>query len=570
MLKNRTLSTNVTLVNEYEVNRRNINYNPSPLYYDDDDDYSVKNYSKLKLLNRPCQNGKTSFMINNILNNFEKFPNKLCIVFSQNTIGNTIQLGSRITSNLENKKVVYFNSSPKEKNHVNNLLELRGLTVDEDDCPSVILCCSNFKRFDDIKKFIEFVDKHPIHHISNIELYFDEIHMYKNQIIPLLEMESPIISQITGMTATPQRILDFYSKKNIKDINIVPENYYDKEVYYGCEDAIWISPPVTDEIMNDKFKVKYAEMVLHKYKSNFKEGSLTIVPVDIRCVAHRLMRDIIFDWDRESVVILINGKEKTITYYDLTRKISEDIYNQDNSVLEISKAICKFILEKNIEKRKIFLTGHNCIKIGQTFLDFMLDFPPPTQIIHPLVFKNGDETYQAVGRGLGNFKKQAGTRRGIIYTSKDIEQLCKLREKAVISVFTNNDDNEYVVGSKYTEICKNKLGKDEKNYTRKSHEVKVFETYEKLKKYLNDEKKKGEEDKFNYNPRCREKDRDTDGFIRMAAGSGKGKSSIFSLEQIKNTDRGLSISGKKARYFVCYEDIKDKSTEKHVLCYKKR
>lgn len=382
------------------------------------------------------QFGKTFNAIERIKFDMLNQPDSLAVILTMNTILANKQFASRLETFCNDNggpdSVVVFNSDKKYKGpfkHVSKLGELvfEVLRVR----PKIIVMCSNKIRFADVVEFLKIIDEpHSSGGIKNAFLYFDELHAYLNwelraQIEEISQLQ--IVKRIIGLTATPDAI--FAAVKGWDRINLIyQEGDFDISTYVGISDMAFkivndferfASPYKAPGCMDHDTKlietIGFARHVLDKNPYILAPKNRVFCPAHVSCQSHAEMRDLLFEKNKNIVVVLIAGgvwksgeqiTGKTIQYYETPESetpTTVPISSQDNE--EFSQTLPRMINERSLNERCIVITGHICIGMGQTFTS--PEFGSFTHAIIGHMDLNNDAIYQLFGRLTGRMKPHA-------------------------------------------------------------------------------------------------------------------------------------------------------------------
>ena len=165
--------------------------------------------SKLSLVVRKPQEGKTFICINTIANDDSK---DIHIVLTMNTLSAGMQFFGRMEEIIGSKRILVFNSNKKTAGncfHSKSIHEVLGLISCEDI--KVIVCCANTLR---IRESIPLLLAKSTH---KFKIHIDEAHKYipenKEQIRSF--NESPAVNGIVGYSASPDQIWSLSSSDSL-------------------------------------------------------------------------------------------------------------------------------------------------------------------------------------------------------------------------------------------------------------------------------------------------------------------------------------------------------------------
>ena len=436
---------------------------------------------KFNLCIIPTQFGKTFTAIKRMkyeIAQDEEMGRSIHVVFTMNTLLNNSQFSERLNDIEEeydlNSICIFASKYEGKYNFVKNLKELKGECLDEYSCPRVLVMCSNGKRFEDGTEFIDILNRNTGCIIKRVFIYYDELHKYINddtrrQIERIHDMD--ITHGIIALSATPDKIWKssgFWSR-----LNLVYLNDFNDENYIGYRDMLF---NCVDDIEYDenKCKIQYPELEKQDRKlMNFTEEILnrnekilgirtrTFIPGLQRVKSHNFIRRMIFNKNKDCVVIMLNGFEKTIKYNDENgRMMTINLNGHDD---EICNVIGGYIKEYKLEERPIVITGYICVSMGQTLTSESLG-SFTSAIFGHLSLKN-DEIYQLFGRITGRMRQWKSYEKTKVYCYTDIMNRCSAmedcaRNMARLALEEDNDKrivcrNDYIKPITDKEVLKN-------------------------------------------------------------------------------------------------------------------
>jgi hypothetical protein len=276
---------------------------------------------------------------------------------------------------------------------------------------------------------------------------------------------------IIALSATPDKIWKssgFWSR-----LNLVYLNDFNDENYIGYRDMLF---NCVDDIEYDENKcnIRYSELEKQDRKlMNFTEEILnrnekilgirtrTFIPGLQRVKSHNFIRRMIFNKNKDCVVIMLNGFEKTIKYNDENgRMMTINLNGHDD---EICNVIGGYIKEYKLEERPIVITGYICVSMGQTLTSESLG-SFTSAIFGHLSLKN-DEIYQLFGRITGRMRQWKSYEKTKVYCYTDIMNRCSAmedcaRNMARLALEEDNDKrivcrNDYIKPITDKEVLKN-------------------------------------------------------------------------------------------------------------------
>lgn len=336
-------------------------------------------------------------------------------VFTMNTLLNNKQFAKRLQDieyDYGKGSVCVFSSKYDGKyTHVKNRSELQGLCLDENTCPRVVVMCSNKRRYDDGVEFLKVINNNKTN-ISRAFSYFDELHKYitdklRSQIEDIHSLN--ITKSILSLSATPDNIWrgqsGFWSK--LKQLDL--DNYNDQN-YAGYSDMIfnciddyfdlpYKRPHPFDYDELDSQTIGFIKQTFEKYPEIISDNTRSFIPAHIRRIGHEAVRELIFRMNSRSVVIVINGFEKTLQFKDNCNIKTLPLASSDEEVCE---TISRLVNRYKLNDRPIVITGYLCVGMGQTLMHESLG--TFTSAIFGHMDISNDDILQLFGRITGRTK----------------------------------------------------------------------------------------------------------------------------------------------------------------------
>jgi hypothetical protein len=432
---------------------------------------SIEQACKFILCVLVTQFGKTFTAINRIITEIEQddeFGRSIHIVFTMNTLLNNKQFAKRletIENTYGNGSICVFASKYDGKyKHVKDRLQLQGLCADESTCPRVVVMCSNSRRYDDGLEFLKVIDKNTIN-IYRAFAYYDELHKYitdilRTQIEDIHNLE--IVKGIVALTASPDKIWKssgFWSRLRLIQLDNFNDSNYagSKDMIFNCIDDFFAFPYIRpspfdfDEL--DKQTVGFVQHVINKYPDIIQENTRTFIPAHIRRSGHNSIRNLIFSRNKNTVVIVINGVEKTLQYKDHLGNTKTVYLSSDDE--EVCETISRLIIKHELHSRPIVITGFLCVGMGQTLTHELLG--SFTSAIFGHLDLTNDEIYQLFGRITGRIKgwgdKYEQTQ---VYCPTTIMHRCNVMEECARNM-ARDHNGDIVTQDDYREPM-NKMG----------------------------------------------------------------------------------------------------------------
>jgi hypothetical protein len=421
---------------------------------------------KLFLVILFTQFGKTFYAINYIKDQLIKDKDEetrsIHIVFTMNTLLNSEQFASRLKTIEEEYgkgSICIFNSkSHATYRHAKNLAELQGYCFSKETCPRVIVMCSNEQRYDDVLSFLRNIDNNKNDnkgYITKAFVYYDEIHKFIDSKRKHIEdiHSLNIVECIIGLTATPEKILtDDGPWSNIKKMNAIVDKDIIDEYYAGVNDMDWqcvddffdknyIRPRWNDYKTLSNHTVGFVKHVINNNSDILRPRMHVFIPGHISVQSHNEIRDFIFEKCPTAVVILLNGKEKSMKWY--TKKTGKLIYislkSENNE--EICDTISREIEKYGLDERTLVITGHVCISMGQTLTNKELGSFNYAIFGFGAKVLDNDDTYQLFGRLTGRIKSWSTYINTTIFCTSEFKNICITMEKLARECILDEKNN---------------------------------------------------------------------------------------------------------------------------------
>lgn len=384
--------------------------------------------TKFQLCVLRTQQGKTFVAISRIRRELDQahMESKGCegihVIFTMNTLLNNKQFSKRLHGIEETygkgSVCIFASKYDGEYTHVKSVSKLNCLCAGFDTkqvCPKVIVICSNKKRFQDGVDFLTLINNNikEVFPFKKAFVYYDELHEYINpklrsQIREIHDLE--IVKCITGLTATPDKIFEKDSKF-WSNIRIIKLDDYIHTDYAGFDDMVgnivddyfetpYKMPGLFDYALKNSQTLGFIEHVIDNNPTILQDDTRTFIPAHVTRESHNNVRDLVFERNKQAVVVVVNGVEKTLTYYDtFHRKKTLSLNSRDK---ELSETMSELIIEYKLESRPIIITGFLCVGMGQTLSHISLG--SFTSAIFGHLDLTNDELYQLFGRITGRMK----------------------------------------------------------------------------------------------------------------------------------------------------------------------
>lgn len=546
--------------------------------------------SNLRIIVKPCQSGKTFTKLTEIkklISDEEEDSKAIHLIFTDNSILQTIQLKDRITPFLsshsdpkddlktdfddfndfddesdsksfeeEDKKfvVIAFSSKSSRCSKPESLLPFL-----KKDKTKIIISCANRTRFNDMDIIVNSLKSH------NFYIWIDEAdksisNQFSDMINRWLILEN--MKKMTFITATPEDLLKVYG-----DIELVPlKEAYDRDLYHRFIDSdikiieldkskkevdvekdVDVEEVEEETIVNSK-AVQYARQILVS-EEDVKNNSRWFIPANHRMDTHDEMALMLLE-EFGFTVVVVNGNGKFLYLPTLDDPVNIDEIIDTNC--EVSKWLAVLYHEFIPSTTPFALTGKLCLGRGITLSSPDLIF---SHAIFPPVLNGNSSSYQLAGRMSGNMKGWEGYQPPVIYCTSKFYQCIVAMEEAAIKLV--EDDNKIATLDYYVEA----RGGNKKMTDQEDPIIKQINIYD-----MSEEIWKEEVKEFinYYYPKAKPRSCDEffksrvfeDGFLHDFF-RGKKSQKIFTVDEIMiNKSAGL---GKKSRYRinVAYTDITD-------------
>jgi len=382
-------------------------------------DSSIAGLCKLLLCVLLTQFGKTFEAIKCINMQFDKDEEEgrsIHMVFTMNTLLNNSQFAKRLKEiqvdyGYNSVVVVASKYNGTLYKHVKSVRDLRGLCSNRTECPRVVVMCSNGCRFDEGLEFLKSVDSvEQLTFIKRCFVYYDELHKYINdKLRAQIEAVHALkcVREIIGLTATPLNIWQPAGVWNNIRIRYV-SSYYDLD-YCGYNDMIFRNIDFSFDTMPGYSKFgspeanaltsRFVMGCIKRYPEILAEGSRVFIPGHVQKKNHFDIRARILKYKPETLVVVLDGQEKTLTYVKDGIEIPVDISSPDE---EVCTTIYQKIKERHLEGRPLVITGFLCVGMGQTLTHHELGSFTSAIIGHDDL--SLDDIYQLFGRITGRMK----------------------------------------------------------------------------------------------------------------------------------------------------------------------
>jgi hypothetical protein len=385
--------------------------------------------TKLRLLVKPTQSGKSFIMLKKISKILKKNKDTVHIIFCDNQLIQTEQINNRVNNDDKLKDIsLIFSSKSKIK-----YSELSHFIIDKKI--KIIITCSNKKRVDDIdnllnvdslinKKIFIWIDEID----KNIKLFENNINLEWNNIT--------IVKKIHLITATPS---DIENKIKFKNVNL--DKTYNEEDYHSLNDSKFI---IVDNYENEI--ETYIENIMKQHSNLIDKGQVWFIPGELNISSHEKIKDILISL--EFTVIIINSNGKQIYTDDKEYELPDD----DD---ELANSLGNYYKKYKLHEKKVAITGNICISRGITINSENMLI---SHAIFPTKINNESTSYQLAGRICGNIKKFKNYKKPTIFCSSHfrdtiikMENIAKKFAKNTTNNTTDYTTDEYIIDEDSTD-----------------------------------------------------------------------------------------------------------------------
>jgi hypothetical protein len=385
--------------------------------------------SKLSLVVRKPQEGKTSICITSITNDKSK---NIHIVLTMNTLASGMQFFGRMQKDIGPEKIIVFNS---DKTTAGDCRYAKSITkvikLINTEAIKVIVCCAHVKRIREaIPDLFDFAANSNKIISSNIKfiIHIDEAHKYIPENMAYINKfnASPVVADIIGYSATPDGIWSsksrdpLFHKILIRDVEtelsiMRSENYFGvKDCQYhlfeelnqselsvdipdeipphimklanmeGSKRPVWYGESWHFDLGNELLMLGFLNFVLPTLQIDPNRFSYHFAPAFTRKVTHYQSVDIILGHYSMANVIVLNGngyelfrarsgKSALVTTGELIKQTAKALSSEAerkrelDALLEPSYMIQKLI--RNTPNCPTFITGFTCVGMSVTLIN---------------------------------------------------------------------------------------------------------------------------------------------------------------------------------------------------------
>ena len=414
-----------------------------------------------------------------------------------------------------------------------------------------VLCCTNKKRIEDITKIITYMDmKSPGKYKFNI--WIDEADKYLGYINELQTLAEKIEDlTLYHITATPKRIIEEYGPTQIMKVQQITS-----EDYHGWDDCdIVIVEDDPTESVND-FALWILEDIISS--GDFQAGWKGYVPSGKTKKKHYELAD---ECIREGIAVFVVNGDGIHLFLPGRGCVTTALKNK-----EISQIICDLYEEYDVKEYPCIVTGKMCISRGITFMrdDFMFDIAVLSDTSCEA------EVSQQAGRMKGNLRTGHFSYQPTVYTTAKFDKIARESEKLSRKLCElAYQSSNGVVTPRQVGIVHNKRNITRATYDNFKRSSKEFSNYDEAFEFA---KTLGAKNQRSYRT-------DEFGFKMCSAKKTKVQcaSEIRELATTKNIGSNmnkklsvLQVGEYAHRMYVCYEDIRDITTELYIIIYVER
>lgn len=386
--------------------------------------------SKLSLIVRKPQEGKTFICINNIVEDIKNIH----IVLTMNTLQSGIQFFGRMEEKINNSNIIVFNSNKKTAGKCLHAKEVADIWNHLEQNPNVkvIILCAHTKRFSN--SIPNIFKNYPHWFKRQFKIHIDEAHKYipENRKYIRLYNESDIVDSIIGYSATPDGIWtkqstdtlfhkilirdiekelqiirspDYFgvkccdfkifedeekmnNEKIIEQANInldISENSFKRANMNEKNMSTWYKECFPFNLGNELLLLSYISILLQKIEISNNSFSYHFIPAYIRKVTHYEIVELILKNFSTANVITINGNGYELYRMNELTNTSYHVISNDEILNTKDTEIIKYIedhklnlgepsdmIQVLIQKYKnypTFITGHQCVGMSVTLIN---------------------------------------------------------------------------------------------------------------------------------------------------------------------------------------------------------
>lgn len=519
--------------------------------------------NKLAMYVVPTQFGKTFACIQTIK---ASPPDTLHVVFTMNTLIGKDQFTSRVVREIEaayGTDSVCCVASKKSnvcKRRFKNTDELGdeiALSMMGRKAPiRVVVMCSHGKRFQEAPEFITDVMKIMMgvspEKRQKLQMYFDEIHHYANGRNPggrrvrmLIEEAcgSEMVKKVYGYTATPNAVWGDGMWESIEIDNVD----YNDENYVGVSDLDWVKCQSTG------LPAEFAANVYDSHPRVFGHMARVFVPGYRERNTHYAVRDTLQDKDPEIVVIVLNGENKRVYYYENPEDYDHEPKSEElipEGMEEVCDTIARVITRLNLLERPIVWTGNICVSMGQTLAHESVG--AFTSVLINTHAIDSSALYQLLGRATGRYLGWGIDMYPTVYSPIEVKDVCEELEYAA-KTLANDFSGQEVTQDLYSSLCPTACPQKRVKTPPPPHTIEEdgpFDTFEDAKRFL-----KTKETQMKTKPRIGKKTSifEVDEYKFTSRMNSKETTTLddrITVDKLKTIAQGMCLSAKKGNTYL--------------------
>lgn len=520
--------------------------------------------SKLAMYVVPTQFGKTFACIQTIK---RSSADTLHVVFTMNTLIGKDQFTSRVVREISEaygEDAVCCVASKKSdvcrrrfKNTEELSRELLASMFDMAPKVRVVVMCSHGKRFQEAPEFIgdvmKMMSKVSPDSRMKLQMYFDEIHHYANERNPggrrvraLIEgaCDSELVEKVYGYTATPNAVWGEGIWESIEMDNV---NYND-ENYVGISDLNWVKCQASSH------PAEFAAMVYDEHPRVFGHMARVFVPGYRERNSHYAIRDTLQEKDPEIVVVVLNGENKRVYYYENPEDCeyepkSEEVISE--GMEEVCDTIARVLTNLKLLERPIVWTGNICVSMGQTLAhETVGSF---TSVLINTHAMDASALYQLLGRATGRYLGWGIDLYPTVYSPIEVKNVCEELESAAKTLAQDFSGKE-VTQDMYSSWCPTAYPQKKTSSPPPAHKIIVvdefFKSFEDAKIFL-----KTKETEMKTKPRIGKKTSiyEVDGYKFSSRLTPKNTAEVANRitgDKLASIAPGMCLSAKKGNTYV--------------------
>jgi len=266
-----------------------------------------------------------------------------------------------------------------------------------------------------------------------------------------------------------------------ESIEIDNVNYND-ENYVGISDLNWVKCP------SASLPAQFAATVYDEHPRVFGHMARVFVPGYRERDTHYAVRDTLQEKDPEIVVVVLNGENKRVYYYENP----EDCEYEPKSVElipegmeEVCDTIARIITNLNLLERPIVWTGNICVSMGQTLAhETVGSF---TSVLINTHAMDASALYQLLGRATGRYLGWGIDMYPTVYSPIEVKNVCEELESAAKKLAQDFSGKE-VTQDMYSSWCPTAYPQKRNKSPPPPHEVivvdELFKSFEDAKEFL--------------------------------------------------------------------------------------